>query len=271
MAHLTAVVGDDARSHLDDEGAHLRRLVARFGLHRRIELEDDPADLDVVARLEALRGQRADPARSCEGGPQRSASRPRWAWRAISRSMPRPGDSRSAPGPVRSTAKPSSAPGRYTRCSAIASPRGPSRAVRRAPRPIAREQVVDAPAGGGRRHHDGEGTARQPAAHSSATSLGVVRRHEVGLRQARSPRQSGEPRTVRQQLVLDLEWLSSGSDPSTGASSITWTSSRVRSMWARKSCPSPAPGWRPRSARGCRRPRAGVAPARSCRAPARAS
>ena len=64
---------------------------------------------------------------------------------------------------------------------------------------------------------------------------------------------------------------SGGGCPSaSGAASTRWISRRARSRWARNSSPSPSPGWRPRAARGRRRPSAACRRAtRRCRAPAR--
>ena len=61
-AQRAGVVGDDARAELDDVAGH-RQLGGRLS---GVELEHDAADLDVVARLEARRLERADHAHAAQ-------------------------------------------------------------------------------------------------------------------------------------------------------------------------------------------------------------
>ena len=77
-------------------------------------------------------------------------------------------------------------------------------------------------------------------------ALGVRRLDEVGLREREHARQRGEARVVALRARSSIvAWLATGSEPSSGARSSTWTSSRVRSTWARNSWPSPAPALAP--------------------------
>ena len=163
------------------------------------------------------------------------------SWRAIRRSTASP-VTRNSPAPVRCDLEAAArgraedlelgdlalaAPRRRTSGSATGTRRSSSRASSSRPWPRR-----------ARGHEHGRVEARAPL---RRRRLGRLGRDEVGLREREDARQLGQPRVVLGQLGLDHAWLSTGSEPSSGARSSTWTSSRVRSTWARKSWPRPAP------------------------------
>ena len=144
-----------------------------------------------------------------------------------------------------------SPPGRKTRCSTAGHVlerderrRRHGAAQRHAAQQLERE-LVGARAGrrGGDEHR-----------HVVAEALAPLRRRPRGLlrrargRPSRAPAAAAAPpaaRSCARSSASIVAWLATGSEPSSGARSRTCTSSRVRSTWARKSWPRPAPSLAP--------------------------
>ena len=215
----------------------------------RVELEDDPAELDVVAGLEA-RAPRARRSRPCGAAGARRARAPR-------RSPCRGGRSGGRP-PRRS---------RGTRRRRRARPRTRARAAGRktwnsATSSSPAASSATGSAAGTRRSSSRASSSRPWRVALEVTSTGTSsptrsrhRRGGVRGRARASTRSALESASTRGSAASRgscsassrsiTAWLASGSEPSSGARSSTCTSSRVRSTWARKSWPSPAPSLAP--------------------------
>ena len=237
-AQLAVVLGDDRRSQLDDGDRH-----AAAGSLRRVELEHHAAELDVVAGFEAPRLERRDHAHPLQ--PVLDVRQRLLVLEVVARDQAVDrvaGDAElavaraSRPRTRAPAAGPEDLEGSATSSSPAASPAGSASGTRRSSsRPQRRRARAPVAAEVTRTGH------AEALAPSSARG---------GLR--RPPRARGRPwrargcaaarpaaGRARPARARSRAWLATGSEPSSGARSSTWTSSRVRSTWARKSWPEP--------------------------------
>ena len=207
----------------------------------RIELEHHAAELDVVAGFEPLvleRGDHAHPAQPVlDVGERLLVRRGRGARSGGRRPRPSPGTRRRRSSrPRRRGPPPAGRPGTRRPRPRAASPTGSASGTRRS---SSTPQLVEPVAGrrrGDDHRHPEAGSSHSPAA-ASASSSGT----RSAFESARMRGSSASRGSCSASSCSITPWLSSGSEPSSGSRSSTCTSSRVRSTWARKSCPSPAP------------------------------
>ena len=213
---------------------------------RGVQLEDDAADLDVVAGLEPGALQRARSRPSAAAAARRSACASSFSrsQRMNSRSTASPVTIQLAVGPAGDLERLRLAPGgrpRTRRPRPPPRPRAPASAT--GTRPSSSPRSSASPSAGrarGDQHRERDALAplgRRPPRRPPAARDRPSTAPAAAAATASRGSCSASSRSITSKLC-------SGSEPSSGARSSTCTSSRVRSTCARKSWPSPAPSRR---------------------------
>ena len=261
-AQAAGVVGDDARSELDDdrvpwpEPSDVARSVAghrRPAVGRRRERPGSSSNTTPAISTSSPGSKPAllELADHAHAAQRLLDVRQRLlVLEVVARDQaldPRPADAERARRP-RSTANPRLAAGRKTLCSASAS--APARRDRRVRAPArgaaARRASSSRPCAGrarGDQHRDlvAEPLAPRRGAPRRASSAGTRSAFDSASSRGSAARRA----SCAASSASIVAWFAAGSEPSTGARSSTCTSSRVRSTCARNSWPRPAPSLAP--------------------------
>ena len=194
------------------------------------------------SRAACARGTRARP--RCRGRTARPAARSPSADAEAALARPaRPASSRSAAG--RNTRCSASSPARSA-LAAVGQPRAAVALDRGRAASSSRGQLAEPGAGDRRRSRSPGTSGTEPLGPDARAPPRACRSSTRSAFDSASTRGSTASRgSCSSSSRSTSSWLATGSDPSSGASSSTWTSSRVRSMCARNSWPSPAPAEAP--------------------------